>query len=146
LNFLWSLLGSFLAPLLTLSAFFLISSWTFLYNSSTDLTPDFDKVSFHLLNYFLRASSPSFFNLAMYLSTWTPKILSLCALASYFSFLSSSTEWPGNLLLLCGTQRPPSAAPLRAPKTLLPVVVATRPISRETKKGLLYSFGFSLTL
>jgi len=145
-NFLCSLLGSFFAPLFTLSLFFLISSWTFLYKSSTDLTPALVRVSFHLENYFLNFSSPSFFNLAMYLSTWTPKILSLWLLTSYLTFLSSSTLYPGNLLLLWGTYNPPSTAPFNKPKTLLPVVVLTKPISKLTEKGLLYSFGLSLTL
>jgi len=47
LNFLWSLLGSFLTPFLTLSLFFLISSCTFLNKSSTDLLPEAFKVLSH---------------------------------------------------------------------------------------------------
>lgn len=39
LFFAWSLFGFYFAGLLTLSEFFLISSWIFLNNSSTDLTP-----------------------------------------------------------------------------------------------------------
>jgi len=36
---------------------------------------------------------------------------------------------------LCGISSPPSTAPLRAPKTLAPVVVLARPTSRKQRKA-----------
>jgi len=44
--------------------------------------------------------------------------------------------YPGKILVLCGTLIPPSEAPLRAPKTLLPVVVLVIPTSRRALNGL----------
>lgn len=49
-----------------------------------------------------------------------------------------SYEKPGNFLTECGICNPPSVAPLRTPKTLLPTVDLIRPISNIQRKGLLY--------
>ncbi|KAH3681199.1 hypothetical protein WICPIJ_007834 [Wickerhamomyces pijperi] len=49
---------------------------------------------------------------------------------------SDSISQPGNLLAECGTYKPPSEAPFKAPKTLAPVVVLVKPTSKKTLNGL----------
>jgi len=71
----------------------------------------------------------------------------LCAAGSYESLSpSSSALWyPGNLFTEWGTYNPPSTAPFKQPKTLEPVVVLYKPVSKTALNGLLSSLGFSLT-
>jgi len=45
--------------------------------------------------------------------------------------------------VLCGISKPPSQAPFITPKTLLPTVVATNPISKTALNGLFPSHSSS---
>lgn len=116
----------------------LMASWTFLWISTMFSVLLSSRHLDQFLNIFSYYSSPLPSQTpSVHSWTWLPMILCLWISALYLTkHLFLDLFEPGKRLVWWGIWSPPSQAPLRAPKTLAPVVVLYNPTSRTALNGL----------